>query len=265
MKLRKALSAFIAGALVLGTMAVSAFADRDFAGELEATKLDGSAGWAGGVWLVGSDSAVMNEPLTVEDLGKYDYFEISYTCDEWAPSLVSDQQAQLTFIYKFLVTEADDAAGVKQVSEAYLNDGWVPYGPTPAGDYEFGNTYRSFDYFAYNLESEGTIKVPTADIIAAINVDPSTLMYMRQFGIGCNTYDYDDEYDADYKVNVTSVKLIGGDAAAEAPADDTTVPADTTAPAAEKGSPDTGVEGVAAVAALAVISGAALVVARKRK
>ena len=61
------------------------------------------------------------------------------------------------------------------------------------------------------------------------------------------------------------------DAAADTtPADttpaDTTAPADTaTTPAADKGSPDTGVEGIAAVAGLAAVAAGAVVLTRKRK
>ena len=54
------------------------------------------------------------------------------------------------------------------------------------------------------------------------------------------------------------------DTSADTPAD-TTSPVDTTAPAADKGSPDTGVEGVAAVAGAAVLAAGAVVLSRKRK
>lgn len=51
--------------------------------------------------------------------------------------------------------------------------------------------------------------------------------------------------------------------AAETPVD--SAPADTTAPAADKGSPDTGVEGVAAVAGLAAVAAGAVALSKKRK
>lgn len=54
----------------------------------------------------------------------------------------------------------------------------------------------------------------------------------------------------------------------DAPAEDTDAPADdnASAPATDsKGSPDTGVEGVAAIAGLAVVAGGALAIAKKRK
>ncbi len=87
-----------------------------------------------------------------------------------------------------------------------------------------------------------------------------------------------DSYES-IKVTFTVTGLGGGDAAddtaaeptAEAPAADDTAAAtvDAEAPAATtdngKGSPDTGVEGIAAVAGLALIAGGAVVVSRKRK
>ena len=56
---------------------------------------------------------------------------------------------------------------------------------------------------------------------------------------------------------------LGGGAAA----DDTAAPADTTAPAAtpDKGSPDTGVEGIAVVAGAAIAAGGVLMLSKKRK
>ncbi len=60
--------------------------------------------------------------------------------------------------------------------------------------------------------------------------------------------------------------IVEGGAASTTPAPDTDAPADTTAPAApDKGSPDTGVEGIAAVAGVAALAAGAVVISRKRK
>ena len=61
-----------------------------------------------------------------------------------------------------------------------------------------------------------------------------------------------------------------GAAADETPAADDNTAADAEAPAAtttttEKGSPDTGVEGIAAVAGVAVVAAGAVVLSKKRK
>ena len=73
-----------------------------------------------------------------------------------------------------------------------------------------------------------------------------------------------DSYES-IKVTFTVTGLGGGDAAEDSAA----ATADAEAPATTtdngKGSPDTGVEGVAAVAGLALIAGGAVVVSRKRK
>ena len=67
----------------------------------------------------------------------------------------------------------------------------------------------------------------------------------------------------DEKIAVTFTIAGVADAAAEAPADDVV---DTQAPTTgDKQSPDTGVEGVAAVAGLAVLAGGAMLVSKKRK
>ena len=75
-----------------------------------------------------------------------------------------------------------------------------------------------------------------------------------------------------YAVNLLTMTLsaeAANDAPANEPAADdnnTAEPAgDTTAPVADKNSPDTGVEGVAVVAGIAVIAAGALVISKKRK
>lgn len=72
----------------------------------------------------------------------------------------------------------------------------------------------------------------------------------------------------DDSISVTfTISGVGGGAPADdnnAPVDDNNTPAPTT-PSDTKGSPNTGVEGIAAVAGIAVIAGGALVMAKKRK
>ena len=76
-----------------------------------------------------------------------------------------------------------------------------------------------------------------------------------------------DTYES-VKITFTVSGLGGADAAEDAAtAEDTAAPAEDNNAAAtdDKGSPDTGVEGVAALAGLAVVAGGALVISRKRK
>lgn len=78
----------------------------------------------------------------------------------------------------------------------------------------------------------------------------------------------DWSFDDSLSVTFTISGIGGGDAAADTTADattaDATTPADTTA-GADKGSPDTGVEGIAAVAGVAVLAAGAVLVSKKRK
>ncbi len=72
-----------------------------------------------------------------------------------------------------------------------------------------------------------------------------------------------EDINFDEKIAVTFTITGVADGAAEAPADDVV---DTQAPTTgDKQSPDTGVEGVAAVAGLAVLAGGAMLVSKKRK
>ena len=76
-----------------------------------------------------------------------------------------------------------------------------------------------------------------------------------------------EDINFDEKIAVTfTISGLGG-AAAEETGDAAETPADTatTTPAADKGSPDTGVEGIAAVAGLAAVAAGAVVLTRKRK
>ncbi|MGN0597911.1 MAG: hypothetical protein ACI4J1_11365 [Ruminiclostridium sp.] len=209
MKFKKIAAVLASIALSASMLSVTAFADVDYMAEAEANKgltFMGSAGWAGGQWIVGNDSKPMETPLTIADLEAADHFEISYTATEVPPSLDENECAQLTFCYKF--TTAVDEDGKSTSMEAYLPEGWYQYGPTG----EDGNSYHVIEIFAWDVKESDTLIIPTSAILDSI-ADKDAIMYMAQFGIGCNTYDYDDEWvdeadmGADYEVTITSVKL----------------------------------------------------------
>lgn len=210
MRMKKLAAVIAAMAVSASMLSVSAFADIDYMAEAEANKglsFTGSAGWAGGQWIVGNDNKAMENPLTIADLEAADHFEIGYTSTEAPPTADGGSGAKLTFCYKFVT--AVDEKGEDSVMEAYLPEGWYQYGPSG----ETGNSYHVIDIFAWDVQSEGTLIVPTSVILDSIQVDKDTILYMRQFGIGCNTYDYDEEwveesdFGADYDVTITSVKL----------------------------------------------------------
>ncbi len=210
MRMKKLAAVIAAMAVSASMLSVSAFADIDYMAEAEANKglsFTGSSGWAGGQWIVGNDSKAMENPLTIADLEAADHFEIGYTSTEAPPTADGGSGAKLTFCYKFVT--AVDEKDEDSVMEAYLPEGWYQYGPSG----ETGNSYHVIDIFAWDVQSEGTLIVPTSVILDSIQVDKDAILYMRQFGIGCNTYDYDEEwveesdFGADYDVTITSVKL----------------------------------------------------------
>lgn len=112
---------------------------------------------------------------------------------------------------------------------------------------------------------DGTV---TSTIAAPMqNPDEKTNMYL----LFANIWNTDlESYQGAYPTKSLAIQftVIGlGAAATDAPAADDTAADDTAAPAptTDKTSPDTGVEGVAAFAGIAVLAGAAVVISRKRK
>ena len=280
MKFSKVLALATAVAAV-STLTLTAFADRDFMGELTAEEHTGSAGWAGGTWLVGSDAKCMDNPLTIADLEAADYIEISYESTEIPPMAEgATEGAKLTFCYKFATAVDEDGKATKM--EAYLPAGWMEWGPSG----ETGNTYASMDYFSWDVKEADTLKISCDDILASLKVDKSEILYLWQFGLGNNTYTFDEEWvdnadlGADYYITVTDVKLVGEAApeepeAPEAPEDDTPeTPEAPEAPEApeddtpatdnEKPNTNTGVEGIALVAGIAVLAAGAVVVSKRK-
>lgn len=199
---------------LMSVMSTAVFAEsadtREFT-EADGTgfTLAGSAGWGGGQWLAGSDEKTFENPLTIADLEKESYIEIKYTLDgEIPPTNTPGDTAKLTFCYKFVT--AEDADGKPSAWEAYLPTSWIQYGPKD----DKGNTYASLDYFSYDIKDSDTLIIKTSDILNSLKVDKSKVLYLCQFGIGNNSYDYDsdwtDENSADYNIVVSSVKLIQG-------------------------------------------------------
>lgn len=274
MRLKRVFAGIVSGAIALSALNISVFAedvrvfeDKEGGGSFYFTA---SSGWAGGAWLVGSDNKDYENPLTIADLEAADYIEISYKIDDEIPLAPEgiDESAKLTFIYKFVTNK--NAEDVADKWEAYLQDGWIPYGPAPGGDFGEGNTYQAFDYFSFDVKKSDTLKIKTSDILDSLKVDKSEILYMNQFGLGCNVFTYDaDLYEADYELEITGVKLVK-EGSSDDTKDDTTADDakdDTTADAGkdEKPNTDTGVEGVAVIAGLAVVAAGAIIVFKKRK
>lgn len=105
-----------------------------------------------------------------------------------------------------------------------------------------------------DIEGNGKIRIEIYNEYGDTKNDP---------GIDPSTISFDDAISVTFTISGVA------EAAAEETPADTTAPADTTtdatAPAGDKGSPDTGVEGVAAVAGVAALAAGALIVSKKRK
>lgn len=137
--------------------------------------------------------------------------------------------------------------------------GWVQK------DYNLGDDGTTFDE-----EGNVTVTINTADvgIDNQKGADDGLIQFGWWWGSGDGSFTIND-----IKVNGTSI--LGNEAAApaeetpgeEAPAEDTSAATGDVAAAtdSDKGSPDTGIADVAAIAGLAVLAAGAFTVARKRK
>ncbi len=106
---------------------------------------------------------------------------------------------------------------------------------------------KSDEYSAWDFDIKNTARIQLINVYDNLAVIPN------------------DTYES-IKVTFTVTGLGGGDAAADdATASDATDTATDTGASADKGSPDTGVEGVAAIAGLAVVAAGAVVLSKKRK
>lgn len=106
---------------------------------------------------------------------------------------------------------------------------------------------KSDEYSAWDFDIKNTARVQLINVYDNLAVIPN------------------DSYES-IKVTFTVTGLGGGDAAADdTTASDATDTATDTGASADKGSPDTGVEGVAAIAGLAVVAAGAVVLSKKRK
>ncbi len=101
---------------------------------------------------------------------------------------------------------------------------------------------KSDEYSAWDFDIKNTARIQLINVYDNLAVIPN------------------DSYES-IKVTFTVTGLDGGDAAAS----DATNTATDTGASADKGSPDTGVEGVAAIAGLAVVAAGAVVLSKKRK
>ncbi len=110
-----------------------------------------------------------------------------------------------------------------------------------------------FDFCLYNIWSENFIELPSANINSI------------ELTISVNAASDETEAPAAESETEAATEAVA-ESVTEAPAETTAPVADTNnTPASDKGNADTGIEGVAVVAAIAVLAGGAVVIAKKRK
>ena len=236
MNFKKTLAAVAASAIAVGAMATAAFAD----------------GVYGGNW----------EELATE-LGTAELQDAT-SADAWLDLFIGDKSA--------LKEVGKDKAIIVYVSDVNENAYFKVAGNDSSGNWKESAKINAkvTTLEAYDAEA-GTITVPYSEWGVYTS-------FAIQGGQGCKFWGIAFEDDT---ATIDAIKtLMAGDSAAEdttaedteateAPADDantddTAAAGDTTEEGASKGNSDTGVEGVAAIAGLAIVAAGAVIVAKKR-
>lgn len=235
MNMKKIIASVAASALAVSALATSAFA----AGKVTASipfKDDGQGNWQ--LFLAGDKKAAEVGDIDITKVASMD-ITLSFdakTEEDWAGGAVIAQSDALGW---GTIGQWENATGNGKDFEGVVSG--KPFTVKMTGSFAADDTFAAIVIQNYGID---------------MNIDAITL------------------YDAS---GAKLLSLPGGEApaattaAASEPAS-TTAAAGTQAPAAEgntapsdKGNADTGVEGVAVVAALAVLAGGAVVVAKKRK
>lgn len=294
MKIKKILSGFVACAVAATALSTAVFAEdlvikpnedgkkvnlqkvgilngEDCTGDVKVNTLS----WDGlglgpneGLWMIGGDNG--NAGITIEMLKSYEKLEVAYTCDD----PLEGTKIGLTFkLHLDESKQMTDEGGY--AFNDYLPADWIGYGPD--GSVGKGKTYNALEAFGSSqIEAEGVISIKTADIIANLGTDIGD--YFMGIGIGVdNTANAEEDEETPYTIEWQSISLVGGTGTADdttPAADDTTPAADDTTPAADdttaggttdKPNTDTGIEGVAVIAGLAILATGAIIVSKKRK
>lgn len=191
-----------------------------------------------GQWLLGGDNG--DTGFTMEDLKKYSYLEIDYTCtlDSGEPFEVEDILIGAAFKVH-IKDRTDDTGGT--VYYDYLPATWVPYGPK--GENGKGTSVNALQtIYQTELKSEGTISVPVEKLVEVFEEDSDYIMGLG-FGADNNTYLSEEDLSEKWQYTVTcsAIRLTkeqsanagapyDPDAVEEKPAE-TEAPAETAAPA----------------------------------
>ncbi len=271
MKMTKILSGIAASAVALSAMATCAFAGADG----EAYIMFADASWLAQYWDDGKEYATTANNAVIDGNGTY---TISVTA---AASIENEDTGEMEIVEgatglafaaigvangeKFLPTGETDADGnptyhqitltvdsvVVDGVEATLNG--TPYTASDDAIVTRANLYNSWVSNAFDVADARTAEGTNADGAMAADATPVALD-LTEFEDGWTTME----------VTFTVSGYPEG-AASDDAGSDATVDTDAGSTDADKGSADTGVEGVAAVAGLAVVAAGAVVLSKKRK
>lgn len=233
-----------------------------------------------GQWLIGGDNGDIG--ISFDMLKDYTNLEVDYTCD----NPIEGVMIGLAFKTHISVdSRTDDSDG--PIFNDYLPATWVPYGPQ--GTEGKGMTYNALEtIYQTEVQASGTISIPVATLLDIFDDDCDYLMGIG-FGANNNGENIPEDaidYGEEYNLVCEAIKLTGyvgttaedTAVADEVVAEDTAVVAedtaatdattasagDTTAVTADKASPNTGVEGVAAIAGIGLIATGIAVISSKK-
>lgn len=269
MKFAKLISVAAAGA-VMATMAVSASATLTLADNPDPGLSSATGSWLVQLYNVGNpdenkpatdygiDYAAVAQVSVTFTVAEPDYWEgevggsVIFSCNGGDIVNPSDEWNKYNWPSHEFWGVLDEDLEIDTQSES-----GKPYNSTKVGDYTYSVTIPVDNPLVNGISTIGCMQAGMQDWSSGMT-DITVTGFEAMDASGNVLLSFDG-----------NGKLLSSAAAAPAadPAPAEQTPADTTAPAAadSKGSPDTGVEGIAAVAGVAVLAAGAVVLSKKRK
>ncbi len=213
-------------------------------------------GESDGQWLIGGDNGDIG--ISLDMLKNCEKLELDYTCD----NPIAGTKIGFAFkVHVDLNSRTCEDGGY--VFADYLPATWVPYGSGSDGKQPIKAVNSLDTIYKTDIKDKGTLSVNAADLL---KVFPEDMDYMMGLGIGADNKNDDiseDDDSEEYTVDVTEIRFVmkAGAQQPEKPAG--TVSGNKEPDKSE--APNTGIEGVAVVAGLAVLATGTIIVAKKRK
>lgn len=275
MKITRLISTAAAAAAVTAALAVSASAEYTIYDDVQPWIDQSASNYLVILYSTGTapdDVKAVDLGLSVSDIGQITSAKFTFTVDDTDGFMDLDYGGCIG-------TSAHECVNNPGGSELYSKYNWVTnewYGFDDA-DLDI-NTQDVNKSFQTVKEGDLTYSVSGSITNAVANGDLDDLTSFRVFcadwGImSYTTMEKSEFFDAsgnlvlslDGKGNILSTAFASGSSSNDAPAADDNAASAPAAATDSKGSPDTGVEGVAALAGVAIIAAGAVVLARKKK